>query len=220
MSYERFKNYLSQFIMESIQLNFINRSQDANNSNIVIFQQNVAEDFGEIAVAWKVIKNCGRLDNHPFLYPLNFQVSASDSYGNYTPRFTAYEGQAFEMVKDTSGDVLQLASTPAVSPNEVEIRNSLTMGSINANTYRDGRLLAIKTNLVPGQKAVFEFHPKIYIGHVAQIEEGEVMNSAIIRQINTKLNLFGISSADIVMTGGGPGKRSARFTFHLENINK
>jgi hypothetical protein len=206
--------------MENIKLNFINRSQDANNSNVVIFQQNVAEDFGELAIAWRVIKNCGRLDNHPFLYPLKFQVCASDSYGNYTPQLTAFDGQAYEMVKDTSGDILRVAGTPSTSANEVEIRNNLTQGAINANIFKDGKLLAAKTNMAPGQKAVFEFHPRIYIGVVSQIEEGEVMNSAIIQQVNTEINLFGITSADIVMTGGGPGPSSTAFEFKLENINK
>jgi len=205
---------------EKIKLNFINRSNDTNNSTVVIFQQNVAEDFGELAVAWKVIENCGRLDNHPFVYPMNFQVSASDSYGNYTPQLTAYDGQAFDMIKSNSGDILQLSTVPATSPYEVEVRNQLVLGAINANCYRDGKLVASKTGLAPGQKAVFEFQPRIYIGVVSQIEEGDVMNSAIISQINTEINLFGITSADIVMTGGGPGVSSTAFNFTLENINK
>jgi hypothetical protein len=206
--------------MDKIKLNFINRSNDTNNSSVVIFQQNVAENFGELAIAWKVIENCGRLDNHPFIFPLNFMVSASDSYGNYTPQLAAYDGQAFDMVQSASGDILQLSSVPATSPTTVEIRNNLTYGAINANCYRDGKLLATKTGLAPGQKAVFQFQPRIYIGVVSQVEEGDVMNSAIISQINSEINLFGITSADIVMTGGGPGKSATAFTFTLENINQ
>lgn len=207
-------------MQEVIKLNFINRSSDTNNSSVVIFQKNVAEDFNEIAVAWKVIQNCGRLDNHPFTYPMNFQVAASDSYGNYTPQLTAYEGQAFEMVKSTSGDVLQLATAPATSPTEVEVRNNLSTGSINANCFRSDNLLATKTGLAPGQKAVFEFHPRLYIGVVSQVVEGDIMSSAIISQINSEINLFGIISADIVMYGGGSGPSASAFYFALENINK
>ncbi|MDH4320754.1 MAG: hypothetical protein OEV73_04570 [Desulfobulbaceae bacterium] len=202
-----------------IKLNFVNYSNDTNNSSIVIFQQNVAEDFGEIAVAWKVIQNCGRLDNHPFTYPMQFQVSAKDSYGNFTPQLTAYDGQAYEMIKDTSGDVLSIANTPACNAAEVEVRNSLQQGAIDACIFRDGKLLATKTNISPGQKAVFQFHPRIYIGVVSQITESQIMNSAIIQTINTELNLFGISSADIVMTGGGPGPGAMPFEFKLANIN-
>ena len=207
-------------VQENIKLNFINRSSDINNSQVVIFQKNVATDFGELSVAWKVIQNCGRNDNHPFKYPLQFKVCASDSYGNFTPKLTAYDGQAYEMVQDTSGDVLQVANTPSVSSQEVEVRNNLQTGSINANIYRDGKLLATKTNIAPGQKADFQFHPRIFIGVVSQVVEGEEMSSAIIQQVNTELNLFGIQSADIVMTGGGSGPSTSAFKFHLENINK
>lgn len=203
--------------MNAIKLNFINKSNDTNNSSVVIFQQNLAED--SLPTAWIVIQNCGRLDNHPFTYPIDLQVSASDSYGNYTPLLTAYDGQAFDMVKSTSGDILQLSTTPATSPYQTEVRNELNMGAINAYCFRDGKLLATKTGMAPGQKAVFEFQPRIYIGVVSQIEEGDVMNAAIISQINTEINLLGITSADIVMTGGGSGASSTPFNFTLENIN-
>jgi hypothetical protein len=203
--------------MNTIKLNFINRSNDTNNSRVVIFQQNVAED--SLPIAWKVIQNCGRLDNHPFKFPMNIQVSAGDSYGNYTPQISAYDSQAFDMVMDASGDILQLSTTPASNPYEIEIRNQLKLGAISANCYRDGKLLAVKSGLAPGQKAVFEFQPRIYIGVVSQIEEGDVMNAAIISQVNTEINLFGITSADIVMTGGGSGASATPFNFTLENIN-
>lgn len=206
--------------MDTIKLNFINRSNDTNNSSVVIFQKNVAESFEETAVAWKVIQNCGPLDNHPFAHPVNFKVSASDSYGNYTPQIDANEGQAFDMVKSTFGDNLQLSSIPATSSTEVEVRNNLGTGAINANCYKDGNLLAVKTNLAPSQKAVFEFQPRLYIGAVSQVEQGSVMDSALISQINSVINLSGIFSADIVMTGGGPGKESTPFNFTLENINQ
>lgn len=205
---------------ENIKLNFINKSADTNNSSVVVFQKNVAESFDEIAIAWKVIENCGRMDNHPFLYPMKFEVCSSDSYGNFTPKMTAFEGQAYEMVKNTSGDVLKLAEESATSPTEVEIQNNLLQGSINGTIAKDGRALAIKSNIVPGEKAVFQFHPTIWIGVVSQITEGQVMNSAIIQKVNTELPLYGLSSADIVLTGGGGGKDSSNFSFHLENQNK
>jgi hypothetical protein len=76
-------------------------------------------------------------------------------------------------------------------------------GSIGCNIYRDNKLLATETHIMPGQKALFQFQPRIFIGVTAEVEEGEVMSSSIIQQINTEINLFGIQSADIVMTGGG-----------------
>lgn len=200
-----------------IQLNFINRSNDANNSSIVIFQKNVATDFDELAIAWKVIRNCGQGDNHPFKFPMTMAVSASDSYGNYMPQQLATIGQVFQVVRSTSGDVLQL-STDAGNSSEVQVRNDLPSGAANATIYKDGSALAIKTSIAPGQKAVFQFKPTIWIGVASQIEQGQLLNSAVISDINTELSLLGIASADIVLTGGGPGPKSQPFTFRLENV--
>ncbi|WP_133645237.1 hypothetical protein [Paraburkholderia flava] len=200
-----------------IQLNFVNRSNDANNSSIVIFQKNVATDFDELAIAWKVIRNCGQGDNHPFKFPMTMTVSASDSYGNYMPQQTATNGQVFQIVRSTSGDVLQLGSDPG-SSSEVQVRNDLAAGAANATIYKDGSPLATKTSIAPGQKAVFQFKPTLWIGVASQIEQGQLLNSAVISDINTELSLLGIASADIVLTGGGPGPRSLPFTFRLENV--
>jgi hypothetical protein len=200
-----------------VRLNFINNSNDANNSDIVIFQKNVATSFDEVAVAWQVIRYCGQGDNHPFVYPMASTVAASDSYGNYTPQLDAQPGQLFQMVLTTSGDRL-VAAGNANSSREIQILNNLPKGAINAGVYKDGKLLALKTSIAPQQKAVFEFKPTLWIGVVSQVVQGEVMNSAILSNINTEFSLLGISSADIVMTGGGPGARSKPFVFNLENI--
>jgi hypothetical protein len=202
---------------EVIQLNLINQSNDRNNSQIVIFQKNVATNFDELSIAWRVVQNLGTGNNHPFTYSLAQQVSASDSYGNFTPRLTAYPGQLFAMTKNTSGDVLGPAGN-ATSPEEIQVGNQLEQGAINASLYRDGKLLAQKTSIAPQQKAVFRFKPSIFIGVASQVTEGQVIDSAILSSINTEISLLGISSADIIMTGGGPGQGSLPFRFTLANV--
>jgi hypothetical protein len=201
----------------SIKLNFINQSNDINNSEVVIFMKNEVPSYNEIAVAWTVIQNCGQGDNHPFEYPLDMYVAASDSWGNYTPQFLANPGQAFQMIRTTSGDQLK-PNGNAGSVTEVDVQNNLPQGGINAWIYKDGKKLAVKTNVSPGQMAAFVFKPAIYIGVVSEIEEGDIMDSAIISQINTQISLLGIASADIVMTGGGGGQSATPFQFSLQNV--
>lgn len=200
-----------------IQLNFINDSNDANNSEVVIFAKNVATNVAETAVAWKVIQNCGQGDHHPFVYPMTTQVGASDSWGNFTPQLNAADGQQFSMVLESSGDVLR-ESGPGASPNEIEVLNALPRGAINAGIYKDGKLYAQETAIAPQQKAVFQFKPAIWIGVASQVVQGEVMNEAIMSEINTEFSLLGVASADIVMTGGGPGAESTPFEFSLQNV--
>lgn len=203
---------------DSIKLRFLNESNDQNRSSVVIFQKNVATDFDEIAVAWKVIKNCGSGWKHEFEFPMVFQIGAADSWGNsIIDPMTAENGNLYHVFNDVSGDSLSYVGA-APSRKEVQVRNDLNRGAISANIFKSGQLLALKTGISPGQKAVFEFKPTIWIGVISQVEQGQVMNSAILSDVNTELGLLGVASADIVMRGGGTNASATPFTFTLENI--
>lgn len=203
---------------DTVHLNLINASQDTNTSEVVLLARNASVQEGEVAVAWQVIKGLGPGDSHLFNFPLTFDVAAEDSYGNVTPRLVAENGMAFEMVRTDSGDVLQRVLDGSVSPNEVEIRNNLPKGAIDAMVYKDGKVFERKTGLAPGMKAVFLFKPVLYIGVAAQVREGATVNSAVLSQVNTRLDLLGIASADIVWSGGGTGPDASPFVFNLENV--
>ena len=95
--------------IKKTKLNFIKKSSDNNDSTIVIFQKNVAENFDESSVAWTVIKNPKQLIKYSFLYPSHFKVQASDPEGNPTSAMTACEGQSFEMATDKSENILKLS---------------------------------------------------------------------------------------------------------------
>ncbi len=204
--------------MSDVQLRLINESNDQNNVEFVIFSKNTATASAEEeAVIWRVIQNLGRGDYHPFVYPSAVTVNAVDSWGNHTPSMNAEPGQLFAMVKDNSGDVLAMLDQGAAA-KQYQIENQLPAGEITANTYKDGKLFATKTGLLPSQTAVFEFEPVIYIGVVSQAIEGKVINSAIMSDIDTEISLQGVASADIVVTGGGRGPAAKPFEFTLKNI--
>lgn len=208
--------YTKGYMMD-IQLNFINQSNDINNSSVVIFQKNVADEFGGPVIAWKVIPNSAPGDRRPFVFPVSPTISASDSFGNYFPQLTAKSGQMFQVVNIATGRQI-IASGAATSDRQIQLRNNLPSGAINASIYKNGKLLAAKTSVAPDQKASFEFKPTIWIGVASQLIEGEVMNADILSSINTEISLLGIKSADIVMTGGGSGASSQPYQFSLDNI--
>ncbi len=203
--------------MTDIKLTLINKSNDVNNSEIVIFQKNVATDFEELAVAWQVVKNLGQGWSHSFTYPATWAAGASDNDGNQSPLKAVKPGQQLNVVQTPHGHDLVMGS-PATAPQEIGISNQLPQGAINAGIYKNRKLLAVKTTVAPGQKAVFAFKPTIFIGVVSEVAEGDVMDSAVISDINTEISLLGIASADIVMTGGGTGPDAVPFAFNLENV--
>lgn len=201
-----------------IQLNLINHSNDVANSQVLIFQKNEATNFGELAIAWKVITNCGVGCNHPFLFPLKFEVCSSDSDGNYTRKMLATNGNKFAVEMGRSGHILRLTSEQTASVTEVELKNNLSQGSVSANVFKDGKLLAKHSIISPAQKVVFQFLPKIFIAVVSDVQQGEEINTAVLSDINTEFDLLGINSADIIMTGGGGGKMATQFRFELDNV--
>lgn len=200
-----------------VKLNFINESNADQSDSVVIFKKNVTESFDELAVAWKVIKNCGVGWREEFTIPMNYEVNALDDYDNVLGAATASDGDCFVVQHTSSGKILKLDASDE-EHNQIRLRNELREGAITVNIYKNGKLLAIKKNLLPQQEAVFEFDPTIWIGVVEGVEEGETMNSAIVSNVDTQLSLLGVKSADIVMTGGGPGKTAEAFKFQMENV--
>ncbi|MEG1115552.1 MAG: hypothetical protein RSE46_11015, partial [Janthinobacterium sp.] len=54
----------------NIKLNFINRSNEAGNTQIAIFQKNVASASNDLPMAWTVIASRGINDTQPLMWPL------------------------------------------------------------------------------------------------------------------------------------------------------
>lgn len=198
-----------------IQLNLINNSMDANNAQIVIFQKNAAAGVDDIAVAWLVIGDLAPGDHYPFVYPMETTLAANDSWGNSTPQVPAEDGQLFSVVRTDAGDTIKLQGR-GTSALEVQCRNDLVQGAVTANQYKSGHLLMTRTGLAPGQVAAFRVAPTLFIAAMAQMQAGQVMDSAILSSVATELSLLGIQRADIVMTGGGP--QNAPYVFTLDNV--
>jgi hypothetical protein len=203
----------------SITLTIVNQSSDANNSKVLVFQQNVIASLGEYAVAWQVIQNLGRGWSNSFEYEFDLAVGAMDSYGNTSPIVPATPGQLFSVCTDLSGDQIKAVGSVPNKSTEVWVQNDLGVGATSACIYRSGVLLANKTGVAPGQTAAFQFNPSIYIGVVSQwdVKPGQILNSAIMSAVNTQISLAGLTgAATIVMSGGGPGRASTPFTFTLQ----
>jgi hypothetical protein len=196
-----------------VQLNFVNSSNDQNNSKIVVF---LAPGKGSPAVAWQVIDNCGRGDNHPFVFPQTSQIAALDSSGNYSPKLDAQAGQAFAMTKTASGDELS-ASGGQCDQASICFTNMLGQDETTVLIYKNERLL-VRTEVPPQQTETFDVRPTIRIGAVPDVREGEMMDPAFVEMIDTEIPLQGIASADIAMTGGGPSEDWSPFVFTLQNV--
>ena len=200
--------------MAKTKLRLINNSNDANNSQVVIFQKIITEETEEHSIACHVVNNLRPGDSCKIEYWREYKVGCSDFQGNLTPTLKVIPGQRYCMVQDSSGNILE-QNGKSCKATEIEIVNKLLRETISAIIYNwMGNMLFVKTGISPGLKATFEFKTPLYIGVLEdQIVEGQKMDSGIISSITTELSLEGIASADIVMTNKGPSS----FDFRLEN---
>lgn len=198
----------------TISIKFVNNSNDVNDSEILVFQENTAMSYSNIAVAWQVIENFGIGDTNTIYYPYALTVSATDSYNNVMPQLDASPGNAFEVVHTDSGNQL-LADGSSTDPSEIDVQNNLSQGAISVSLYRNGALVGYEPNVVPEEMGVFRFLPQIYVGIASNIEQGETLDAATMTQRCTEFDLTGLSSVTITMTGGGEGKTAQPYKFAI-----
>lgn len=203
--------------MSAIKLVFRNNSQQGTNNDIVLFQKNANANVNEDAIAWKVISNCGVNDFNPFDYPMTQQVCIVDAWGNYSPLLDANNGDVFAVtdVGGRTGSVLS-KTRDIGDPNMITVRNDLPIGAVDIVIYKDDRQLARKTGVTPGEESVFELQPYLFIGTCSDIVEGDVMDSDTVQSCLTRLNLLGLRSADVTMSGGGTGRTATAYVFGLD----
>ncbi|MBR8460896.1 hypothetical protein KDW07_27515 [Burkholderia dolosa] len=201
-----------------IRLRFVNRSNDCGNSEVVLFQRDVIPDLDTFAVAWKVIRYCGRDCFHPFVYSTDIDVALGDEHGNFSPRVAAPAGTRFAVDAHPTGRGRLVPDRAGASGGDVEVVNRMTRGAVNVNAFSAGRPIAVKEAVAPGQKAVFRFTPTLWIGVASQVQESRALHAAVLSSVNTQLPLAGIAAADIVMTGGGTGADAQPFAFALERV--
>ena len=189
-----------------IKINFINKSNDMHNSNVVIFQKNVAEKFDEIAVAWKVIKNCGRGWQHSFQYPLEYAISSS----NIQMQLTAQHNHQYELLEENSRAILVSHADKGENNKGYTFVNNLPFEVVDADVYKDGTLIAKVPFVAPQQKAEIELSDnEICIAAVKfDTDEGNILPADFTKDSScyTTLNIEGYKQPVIERTTDENGK--------------
>lgn len=188
-----------------VKITYVNKSVNQALPSIFVFTKNHLPSFNVYtdAVAWKVIDLVGRGSSCEFYYPLNTQVGASwNDHTHRTQLLDAEMGKQFVVKEGNAGTVLEqdgvAPQTTAIEvANEVKVNNGM-----NAQLYKDGKLLMQKNVVAYGHKATFVLHPKIYWGTASEIQEGEFMSSAVINSTHFfEQNLEGVTEATISLNG-------------------
>lgn len=196
------------------ELTFINRSYDVSRSDIVIFQPNEAARGIQCPIAWKVIKRCPVDWSHPFIFSSELHVGIRDRERNFSPRVPVNPGTLVCVSHRPSGSVA-LDLEKAEHPVGIYVENRLEAAGCDVEIYRDGRLLSHYQALKPRARAAFRFGHRIFVAAVSGINEGDPLRTSDLHWLTlTQLDLLGVTSTDIVMTGGGYGPDATPLRFH------
>lgn len=202
---------------ETITLTFINKTQDIAAADVMICQHNAAAGMRCNPVAWRVLRGVTPDAAQSFEVPCDFEVSIKDAAaGTATSPVSVVVGQAYEAVAGPAGILLKDGHGDVENKETVSVPNLLEEETLIVTAHKSGRLVAIRNDIEPGEVAAFRFIEHVYVGLAGRVEEGDLISDAVASRITTRINLFGVRAADIVMTSSDKGVRAP--VFRLENI--
>lgn len=185
----------------NIPLRFINQSEAASPLNLVIFQKNAVHLNAGTAVAWRVFSQFSQGDVIPLSYDF-YTTIAAGSFGALSPQQPSPDGSNFTYEAKVSGTQL-IAGTPTANSPVISVTNNLPVGAIDVNVYRGGYLVGLQTGIAPEQMAQFVFEPVLFLGLFDGVQQGSLMALTPLSASTTMINLMGLSSTDVVLSGGG-----------------
>jgi hypothetical protein len=188
-----------------IRLRIVNRS-GRNNLGIVLFEQ---DDVITNSVAWTVINDLDINRSRSVIYASEYRIGYQ-KVETFSETISCVPGQ--RIIGNEDFTMTLSGSSP--SSNIIQIVSQVyTVARITGLLYNNGRLFMKSNMLGTDEFDMFQLSGGISIGvkDTTNIIEGDTFNPLSILN-PTNLNLSGISSADIIITGGNP------YTFTLANI--
>lgn len=201
----------------NVKITYVNRSMNKDLPKIFVFTKNEVPTFDALkeGVAWKVIEDVGRESSCDFIFPITTEVrSAWNGNSCKTKCLPSDIGSRYVVEKDDTGIVLSKSGN-AGNVRSIDVCNEVHVkNGVSVELYKDDRLMMCKNIVGFAQKATFVLHPKLYWGVASEIQEGEMLSSAVLDSDHFfEQNLEGVSSVVI----GLYGNAEAGYQFKIES---
>jgi len=189
----------------SVKITYVNESANQDLPKIFLFLKNMVPTFDALrdGVAWRVIQDVGRGSSCRFEYPIETSVRASWNKNTCrTALLDSVIGGRYAVVEDETGITIT-TDGDAGNTRSIDVVNDVKVeGGISADLYKDGKLMMRKNIVAYGQKATFVLHPKLYVGLASEIQEGELLSSAVLDSDHFKeLDLEGLTEMKFALVG-------------------
>ncbi|WP_064791367.1 hypothetical protein [Shewanella woodyi] len=201
----------------NVEITYINKSMNKDLPTIFVFTKNETPTFDALkeGVAWRVIPDIGRASSSQFNFPIETSVGATWQGGqNKTQVLDSTIGKRYTVSKDDTGVVLA-ANGNASDTKSIDVNNDVNVpNGISAELYKDGKLMMTKNIVGFGQKATFVLKPRLYWGVASEIQESQLLNSAV---LNTdkffEQDLEGVTKVTVSLNGNA----ESGYSFKIEN---
>ncbi len=189
----------------SVKITYVNESANQDLPKIFLFLKNEIPTFDALrdGVAWRVIEDVGRGSSCEFNYPIETAVRASWNNGTCrTALLDSSIGRRYCVTEDDTGIVIA-ADGDAGNTRSIDVVNDIRVGGgVSADLYKDGHIMMTKDIVAYGQKATFVLHPKLYWGLASEIQEGELLSSAVLDSASFfELDLEGLTEVTVGLYG-------------------
>ncbi|HEX6096875.1 MAG TPA: hypothetical protein VF432_11170 [Thermoanaerobaculia bacterium] len=179
----------------NISIRYENHSSDTV-SDVLVFTKNTRADLDALPpTAWQVISRVGYNGYHQFVYTIDTKIAVAWDGGNtgVMPSDTS-EGTVWSLT--TVGNDYELQQSGlATLTNEIDVINDVHVDNgIAVTLLKDGKPIMTQPLVAYGEKAEFGLMPKIYVGLVSNIIEGETLKSAVMSKDFTMFDLTGLKS--------------------------
>ncbi|MGD2085910.1 MAG: hypothetical protein PVH61_06985 [Candidatus Aminicenantes bacterium] len=199
-----------------VKITYVNNSGNTDKPSIFVFTKNLVPTFDVLkdGVAWRVMPDIGKGSSSCFVYPIITTVQAMWGDCNKTRTLDATIGKRYTVLEDDTGIVL-VPNGDASQSTAIEV-NSLVQvdGGIRAQLCKDGKVMMTKQIVAYDQKATFILHPKLYWGIASEIQEGQLISSAVLNTDNFfEQDIEGVLEAVVTLTGNA----KEGYQFYVEN---
>jgi hypothetical protein len=200
-----------------VKITYVNNSGNTDQPTIFVFTKNLVPTFDVLkdGVAWRVMPDIGKGSSSCFVYPIVTTVQAMWGDCNKTRMLDATIGKRYSVLEDDTGIVL-VPNGDASQSTAIEV-NSLVQvdGGIQAQLCKDGKVIMTKQIVAYDQKATFILHPKLYWGIASEIQEGQLISSAVLNTDNFfEQDIEGVLESIVTLTGNA----KEGYQFSVQNL--
>ncbi len=187
-----------------VKINFINQSVNSDMPVIFVFTKNMVPTFDVLrhGIAWRVLDNVNKGSVSSFIFPIETSVQAMWGGYNKTEQLKSEIGKRYSVINSDGGIVL-VKNGNASQKNAIEVNSQVHVdGGIQAQLFKDGRVMMTKNIVAYDQKATFILHPKLYWGIAHEIQEGSQLSTAVLSSDHFfEQDLEGVTETNVVLTG-------------------